>query len=133
MPVPPLAVGRIPVTPVVKGNPVALVRTPDAGVPRAGVCSVGDANVPPVTVLPVKVRAVGRLSTTAPDPALAVISLAVPAMDATPPVCLVSPFELSTFQRPFDHHKVSPTASADLTSIRVAGPTVSAKRTVTVA
>ena len=35
-PVPPLAIGKIPVTPVVKGKPVALVKTPDAGVHRAG-------------------------------------------------------------------------------------------------
>ena len=41
-PVPPFATGRVPVTPVVKGNPVALVRTPLAGVPKAGVTSVGE-------------------------------------------------------------------------------------------
>jgi hypothetical protein len=40
-PVPPLATGRVPVTPVVKGKPVTLVITPEAGVPRAGVTSVG--------------------------------------------------------------------------------------------
>jgi len=40
--VPPFAIGRVPVTPVVKGKPVALVRTIDEGVPRAGVTSVGD-------------------------------------------------------------------------------------------
>ena len=33
--------GRLPVTPVVNGSPVALVSTPDAGVPRAGVTNVG--------------------------------------------------------------------------------------------
>lgn len=37
-----LATGRLPVTPVVRGNPVALVRTPEAGVPRAGVTNVGE-------------------------------------------------------------------------------------------
>lgn len=36
MPVPPFATGRVPVTPVVKGSPVVLVSTPEAGVPRAG-------------------------------------------------------------------------------------------------
>jgi hypothetical protein len=36
-----LVTGRLPVTPVVNGRPVALVRTPDAGVPSAGVTSVG--------------------------------------------------------------------------------------------
>jgi len=44
-PVPPLATGNVPVTPVVSGNPVALVRTPDAGVPNAGVVSVGAVKV----------------------------------------------------------------------------------------
>ena len=34
--------GRFPVTPVVKGRPVALVRMPDDGVPSAGVTKVGD-------------------------------------------------------------------------------------------
>src|SRR3990167_6022577 len=43
--VPPLATGRTPVTPVVKGNPVALVRTPEAGVPRAGVVRTGEVRV----------------------------------------------------------------------------------------
>lgn len=40
-------------------------------------------SVPPVTVLPVKVRAVGSESVTAPVGAEAVISLAVPVMDVT--------------------------------------------------
>ena len=40
-PVPPLAAGRIPVTPVVSGNPVAFVSTKADGVPKAGVVSVG--------------------------------------------------------------------------------------------
>ena len=34
-PVPPLPTGKVPVTPVERGNPVALVNTPDAGVPNA--------------------------------------------------------------------------------------------------
>ena len=40
-PVPPLATGSVPVTPVVKGKPVALVNVPDVGVPKMGVTSVG--------------------------------------------------------------------------------------------
>lgn len=40
-PVPPLAIGKIPVTPDVKGNPVALVNTAADGVPRLGVTKVG--------------------------------------------------------------------------------------------
>jgi hypothetical protein len=40
-PVPPLATGKVPVMPVVSGSPVALVNTPEAGVPSAGVTKVG--------------------------------------------------------------------------------------------
>lgn len=40
-PVPPLATGRVPVTPVLKGRPVTLVITPLTGVPKAGPVSVG--------------------------------------------------------------------------------------------
>ena len=40
--VPPLATGNTPVTPVVSGRPVALVKTPEAGVPKAGVTRVGE-------------------------------------------------------------------------------------------
>jgi hypothetical protein len=41
MPVPPFATGSVPVTPVDKGSPVALVRVAALGVPRSGVTSVG--------------------------------------------------------------------------------------------
>lgn len=41
MPVPPFATGKVPVTPVVRGSPVALVRVAEAGVPSAGVTNVG--------------------------------------------------------------------------------------------
>jgi hypothetical protein len=37
VPVPPLAIGRMPVTPVVRGRPVQLVSVPDVGVPSNGV------------------------------------------------------------------------------------------------
>lgn len=40
-PVPPLAIGKVPVTPVARGNPVQLVSVPLEGVPRAGVTSAG--------------------------------------------------------------------------------------------
>jgi hypothetical protein len=54
--VPPFATGKIPVTPVVKGRPVALVSTPALGVPKLGVTKVGlvakTATVPePVVVI----------------------------------------------------------------------------------
>ena len=54
-PVPPFATGRVPVTPVVNGNPVAFVRVAADGVPRFGVVSAGDVE-----------------STTLPDPVLVV-------------------------------------------------------------
>jgi hypothetical protein len=41
IPVPPLATGKVPVTPVVKGNPVAFVRVALVGVPNTGVTNVG--------------------------------------------------------------------------------------------
>lgn len=41
IPVPPLATGNVPVTPVVKGRPVAFVSVTLVGVPRIGVTSVG--------------------------------------------------------------------------------------------
>jgi hypothetical protein len=51
-PVPPLVTGRIPVTPLVSGNPVAFVKTTADGVPRLGVVSVGDVER---TIAPVPV------------------------------------------------------------------------------
>ena len=54
-PVPPFAAGSVPVTPVVSGRPVALVSVTDAGVPNAGVTSVGEFD-----------------NTTEPDPVLVV-------------------------------------------------------------
>ena len=57
--VPPLATGSVPVTPVVSGKPVALVKTRAVGVPRAGVTSVGlVAN----TATPVPVSSVSALA-----------------------------------------------------------------------
>lgn len=40
-PVPPLATGKVPVTPVVRGSPVTFVSVPEVGVPRIGVTNVG--------------------------------------------------------------------------------------------
>ena len=49
----------MPVTPVVKGNPVTLVITPEAGVPSAGVVITGDVSVLLVSVwTPVSVATV---------------------------------------------------------------------------
>ena len=41
VPVPPFAIGSVPVTPVVKGNPVALVKVTEDGVPKTGATKVG--------------------------------------------------------------------------------------------
>ena len=48
-----LATGKLPVTPVDNGKPVALVSVADVGVPRMGVTKVGDVDktVSPVPVL----------------------------------------------------------------------------------
>ena len=54
-PVPPFATGKVPVTPVVKGRPVRLVASPEAGVPKIGVTSVGEFDN---TTLPVPVEIV---------------------------------------------------------------------------
>jgi hypothetical protein len=78
-PVPPLAPGKIPVTPVVKGKPVALVSTPDAGVPSAGVTRVGLVDK---TTLPVPVEVV------TPVPPLATGSVPV-KLDTTLDVTLM--------------------------------------------
>ena len=81
IPVPPLAPGNVPVTPVANGNPVRLVATPEVGVPRIGVTKVGEVDN---TVLPVPVEVV------TPVPPLATASVALrPA--AFPPI-----FKLAT-------------------------------------
>ena len=64
--VPPFAIGSVPVTPVVKGKPVALVNTRAVGVPKAGVTNVGlvDKTTDPVPVLvvtPVPPDATGKV------------------------------------------------------------------------
>ena len=55
VPVPPLATGKTPVTPVVSGSPVAFVNTAALGVPKAGVVNVGDEDK---TTLPLPVEEV---------------------------------------------------------------------------
>lgn len=72
-PVPPLAIGKVPVTPVDKGNPVAFVKVPDAGVPNAGAVKVGD-----VKVLLVKVSVPAKVAKV-PDTPGKVIAVPVPA------------------------------------------------------
>ena len=68
-PVPPLATGKIPVTPVVNGRPVAFVSVADVGVPKIGVTSVGLVDkttlpVPVLVVTPVPPLATGSVPVT---------------------------------------------------------------------
>jgi hypothetical protein len=68
-PVPPLATGRVPVTPVVRGRLVPLVRITAEGVPRFGVVRTGDPDkttlpVPVDVVTPVPPLATGRVPVT---------------------------------------------------------------------
>lgn len=64
--VPPFAIGSVPVTPVVKGKPVALVKVADVGVPKIGVTNVGlvdntTSPVPVLVVTPVPPEATGKV------------------------------------------------------------------------
>ena len=84
-PVPPLAIGNVPVTPVVRGNPVTLVITPDAGVPNAGAVKVGLVRVlfvrVSVVALPTSVSvAAGRVMVVVPATAVA-CNVVVPEVD----------------------------------------------------
>ena len=72
-PVPPFAIGKVPVTPVDNGKPVAFVNTPDAGVPKAGAVKVGE-----VKVLFVKVSVPANVAKV-PEAAGKVIAVPVPA------------------------------------------------------
>ena len=66
VPVPPLATGSVPVTPVVNGKPVAFVSVTDEGVPRTGVTRVGEVErtllpEPVLVVTPVPPAATGSV------------------------------------------------------------------------
>ena len=68
-PVPPLATGNVPVTPVVNGKPVKFVATPEVGVPSKGVTSVGLVArtllpLPVLVVTPVPPFATGKIPVT---------------------------------------------------------------------
>ena len=68
-PVPPLATGRTPVTPLERGSPVRLVATPELGVPSAGAVRLGlfertTEPVPVDVVPPVPPFATGRTPVT---------------------------------------------------------------------
>ena len=82
-PVPPLPTGRTPLTPVVRGKPVAFVKTTADGVPSAGVTRVGLVDR---TVLPLPVLVVTPVP---PAPTASVPpSMMVPAVVIGPPVAV---------------------------------------------
>jgi hypothetical protein len=85
VPVPPLAIGSVPVTPVVKGSPVAFVSVAEEGVPKAGVTNVGLVDN---TLLPEPVEAV------TPVPPLATGSVPVTPVVKGSPVAFVSVTEV---------------------------------------
>jgi hypothetical protein len=72
IPVPPLATGKVPVTPVVKGNPVRLVAVPLEGVPKA----------PPLTTNAPAVPVFTPRAVTTPVPVVVVLG----ATPAPPPI-----------------------------------------------
>ena len=81
--VPPLAIGRVPVTPAVNGRPVALVKTRAVGVPSAGVTRVGlldstTFTVPVLVVTPVPPLATANVPAT--------VTIPVDAVDGVRPV-----------------------------------------------
>lgn len=80
-----LVTGRLPVTPVVRGRPVALVRTAADGVPMSGVTNVGllDSTafvVPVLVVTPVPPLTTGNA---VPDKVIASVPLVVIGEPAT--------------------------------------------------
>jgi len=84
--VPPLAVGSVPVTPVVKGKPVALVNVALVGVPRIGVTSVG---LVAKTLAPLPVSSVKAAARFALDGVARKVATPVPRPDT--PVAIGSP------------------------------------------
>ena len=109
VPVPPLATGRIPVTPVVSGNPVALVSVTEVGVPRTGVTNVGDVErtfdpEPVEVVTPVPPFATASVPANVIAPVVAVLGVkpVEPAEnEVTPPVdaahVAVVPLDVNTY------------------------------------
>jgi hypothetical protein len=84
--VPPLAVGKVPVTPVVKGKPVALVNVALVGVPRIGVTSVG---LVAKTLAPLPVSSVKAAARLALDGVARKVATFVPSPDT--PVLMGKP------------------------------------------
>ena len=77
-PVPPLATGSVPVTPVVKGRPVQLDNVPDEGVPNIGVTKVG---LVAKTAAPVPVSSVKAVRKLAEDGVVKNVATLAPKPD----------------------------------------------------
>jgi len=100
VPVPPFATGSVPVTPVDKGKPVALVNVALVGVPKIGVTSVGLVDntllpEPVEVVTPVPPLATGSVPVTPVDKGSPVKLVAVPldGVPSTPPLTKGAPAE----------------------------------------
>jgi hypothetical protein len=79
-PVPPLATGNVPITPVDNGNPVVLVNVPLVGVPKTGATSVLLVSVS-VVAFPTRVSvAAGSVRVVVPATAVA-CNVVVPDVD----------------------------------------------------
>jgi hypothetical protein len=95
-----LATGRLPVTPVLRGRPVAFVSTPDAGVPNAGVVNVGAVRVSPAMVVVV------LLAATEVEPRV----MGKPEELGAPPSTMSTPLEARTTEWPEVPADAMPTA-----------------------
>jgi hypothetical protein len=84
-----LVTGRFPVTPVVRGRPVALVKTAAEGVPSAGVTNVGEVAK---TRAPVPVSSVTAVARLVEDGVAKKVATPVPRPDT--PVLMGSPVAL---------------------------------------
>ena len=112
---PPLAIGRTPVTPVVSGSPVAFVSVTDDGVPSAGVTNVGDVakTMPPepVTFCP------SAVATPVPNEVIPVPPLAIFRVPAT----VMMPWVAVAGVNPVVPNESETTASAD-TDVQIGVP-----------
>jgi hypothetical protein len=84
--------GSVPVTPVVKGRPVTLVITPEAGVPKAGVVNTGLVRVLFVSVcVSVNVTTVESIEMVPVDVIGPPVRPVPVATDVTPPPVAIDP------------------------------------------
>ena len=91
VPLPPFATGSIPVTPVVRGKPIAFVSVPLAGVPSAGAMSVGPLlrtfdPLPVLLVTPVPPCETPRTPVMPPAAIAVAVMVPVPVVDMLLPL-----------------------------------------------